>query len=110
VRVLAAKVNASSIESLRQTGDLIKDRLGSVVVVLGAVFNGQANFVAMLTPDLVDKGLHAGDIVKQVSQAAGGRGGGRVETGQGGGKDRSKIDKALGLVKGLVAKDAGSGS
>ena len=108
--MLAAKVNASSVESLRQTGDLIKDRLGSVLVVLGAVFNGQANFVAMLTPDLVDKGLHAGEIVKQVSQAAGGRGGGRAETGQGGGKDSSKLDKALGLVRELVAKDAGTGS
>jgi alanyl-tRNA synthetase len=64
----------------------------------------------MLTPDLVDKGIHAGDIVKQVSQAAGGRGGGRAETGQGGGKDSSKLDKALGLVRELVAKDVGSGS
>jgi len=110
VRVLAARVDASSIESLRQTGDLVKDRMGSVLVVLGAVFNGQANFVAMATPDLVERGLHAGNIVKQVSQAAGGRGGGRAETGQGGGKDSSAIDKALGLVKGLVAGDAGSGS
>jgi alanyl-tRNA synthetase len=110
VRVLSARVNASSIDSLRQSGDLIKDRLGSVLVVLGAVFNGQANFVAMMTPDLVDKGLHAGNIVKQVSQAAGGRGGGRAETGQGAGKDSSKMDKALGLVKELVTKDVGSGS
>ena len=110
VRVLAARVNASSVESLRQTGDLVKDRLGSVLVVLGAVFNGQANFVAMLTSDLVDKGLHAGNIVKQVSQAAGGRGGGRADTGQGGGKDTSGIEKVLGLVKELVAKDVGSGS
>jgi alanyl-tRNA synthetase len=95
---------------MRQTGDMIKDRMGSVLVVLGAVFDGQANFVAMLTPDLVDKKLHAGNIVKQVAQAAGGRGGGRAEMGQGGGRDSSNIDLALGLVKGLVEKDAGSGS
>ena len=102
VTVLAAKVSASNMESLRYVGDLIKERLGSVVVVLGAVYGNQANFVAMVTPDLVARGLNAGQIVKQVAAVAGGSGGGRAALGQAGGKDKRKIDDALRLVRRLV--------
>ena len=102
ITVLAAKVPASNMESLRYTGDLIKERLGSVVVVLGAVYNNQANFVAMVTPDLVARGFNAGQIVKQVAAVADGSGGGRAEMGQAGGKDKRKIDDALKLVRRLI--------
>jgi len=110
IPVLTARVPASNMEALRHTGDLIKERLRSVLVVLGAVYDDQANFVAMLTPDLVKRGLHAGEIVKQVAQVAGGRGGGRAETGQAGGKDIDKLDDALSTVKDLVVKHGDSGT
>ena len=109
IPVLATRVPAANVEALRRTGDLIKERLRSVLLVLGTVCDGQANFVAMATPDLVKKGLHAGDIVKQVAQVAGGRGGGRAEMGQGGGKDIDRLDDALSIVKGLVAKHGNAG-
>lgn len=102
ITVLVAKVPASNMESLRYMGDLIKERLGSVVVVLAAVYGNQANFVAMVTPDLVARGLNAGQIVKQVAAVAGGSGGGRAELGQAGGKDKRKIDDALKLVRRLI--------
>jgi alanyl-tRNA synthetase len=102
ITVLAAKVPASNMESLRYLGDLIKERLGSVVVVLAAAYNNRANFVAMVTPDLVARGLNAGQIVKQVAAVAGGSGGGRAELGQAGGKDKRKIDEALKLVRRLI--------
>jgi alanyl-tRNA synthetase len=102
ISLLAAKVPASNMDSLRHTGDLVKERMGSTVVVLGAVFNNRPNFVAMVTPDLVARGLNAGDIVKQVAAVTGGSGGGRPELGQAGGKDKGKIDDALKLVRGLV--------
>jgi alanyl-tRNA synthetase len=110
IPVLTARVSASNMEALRQTGDMIKDSLESILVVLGAVYGDQANFVAMLTPDLVKKGLHAGEIVKQVAQVTGGRGGGRAEMGQGGGKDINRLDNALGLVRDLVTKHDDSGT
>jgi len=109
IAVLATQVPSSDIEALRRTGDIVRQRLNSVLVVLGTVSDGQAAFVAMATPDLVKSGIHAGDIVKQVAQVAGGRGGGRAEMGQGGGKDIDRIDEALKLVRELVAKHGDAG-
>ena len=109
ITVLTARVSASDMEALLQTGDLIKERLNSVLLVLGADCSGRANFVAMITPDLVKKGLHAGNIVKQVAAVAGGGGGGKAEVGQAGGNDVSRLDNALRLVKELVAKHGDTG-
>ena len=58
----------------------------------------------MVTPDLVAKGLHAGDIVKQVAKVAGGGGGGKATMAEAGGKDVAKLDEALDLVTGLVRR------
>ncbi len=104
VNVLAARVSASNMELLRQMGDWLKDKLGSAVIVLGVVLEGNPRFLAMVTPDLVARGIHAGDIVKQVAQVTGGGGGGKADIGQAGGKDKSKIDEALRLVPKLIAK------
>jgi alanyl-tRNA synthetase len=102
VNVLAARISASNMELLRDIGDWLKDKLGSAVIVLGIVRDGNPKFLAMVTPDLVAKGIHAGDIVRQVAQVTGGGGGGKAEMAQAGGKDRSKIDEALRLVPQLV--------
>lgn len=107
ITVLAAKVPAVSIPALREMGDLLKDRLKSAVIVLGMVHDGKPNFVAMVTPDLVDKGLHAGDIVRQVAAITGGRGGGKATMAQAGGKDKNKLDEAISAVKQLVSKYGG---
>jgi alanyl-tRNA synthetase len=102
--VLVARVPDSSLSSLREMGDLLRDKLGSAVVVLGTICDGNPGFVATVTPDLLDKGFHAGDIVKQVSAVTGGGGGGKATMAQAGGKDKDKIDEALALVKQLVKK------
>jgi alanyl-tRNA synthetase len=104
VFVLAVKVSASSMDALRHTGDVLRDKLTSAVVVLAAVWDDKPNFLAVVTPDLVSKGLNAGDIVKKVAQATGGSGGGRPQLGQGGGKDSDKVEQALKLVAQLVAE------
>ncbi|MFA4837791.1 MAG: alanine--tRNA ligase, partial [Dehalococcoidia bacterium] len=104
VNVLAAKVAASDMELLRQMGDFLRDKLGSGVIVLGAVLDGNPRFLAMVTPDLVKKKIHAGNIVKQVAQITGGGGGGKPEMAQAGGKDASKMDEALKIVPKLIGK------
>ena len=66
--------------------------------------DGKPGFIAMVTPDLVNRGLHAGEIVKQVAKVTGGGGGGKAHMAQAGGKDKGRIDDALRLVKTLVQK------
>ena len=100
--LLIAKAPSMSPESLRTLGDQLKSELKSGIFVLGTVFNDGPYFVAMVTPDLVAKKFHAGDIVKEVARIAGGGGGGRPELGQGSGKDKSKLDEALRQAKQLV--------
>ncbi|MEX2247036.1 MAG: alanine--tRNA ligase [Dehalococcoidia bacterium] len=99
--VVVAKVPASSAEAMREMGDLLRERLGSAVVVLGGVFDGRPNFVAMVTRDLTAR-VHAGNLIKEVAAVAGGGGGGRPDMAQAGGKDASKLDDALDLARGIA--------
>jgi alanyl-tRNA synthetase len=107
VKVLAAQVDADTMETLREMSDWFRDRLGSGVIVLGAAMDGRPGFVAAVTPDLVERGLHAGQLVKAVAQVVGGGGGGKPTLAQAGGKDVSKVGDALQIVSGLVAEHLG---
>ena len=102
VSVLAVSASVSNMDALRHMGDVLREKIGSGVVVLAAVWDDKPSFLAMVTPDLVSRGLNAGDIVKRVAQATGGSGGGRPQLGQGGGKDKDKLEQALKLVAQLV--------
>ena len=104
VTVLAAKVPALSMPILREMGDTLRDKLKSAIVVLATVYNGKPNFLAMVTPDLIAKGFHAGEIINQVAKVTGGGGGGKAAMAQAGGKDAAKIDEALQLVHKLIQK------
>jgi len=95
INALAAQVSAPDMDSLRNMGDMLRDKIGSGVVVLGAVNEGKVNFVAMVTKELQDKGIHAGNIIREVAKVAGGGGGGRPDMAQAGGKDPGKITEAL---------------
>jgi len=103
VTVLSAKVPSLTMPILREMGDTLRDKLKSAIVVLATIYDGKPNFLAMVTPDLVAKGFHAGDIVKQVAKVTGGGGGGKASMAQAGGKDLAKVDEALDLVKSIVA-------
>jgi alanyl-tRNA synthetase len=58
----------------------------------------------MVTPDLVARGFHAGDIIDRVARVTGGGGGGKAAMAQAGGKDPARVDEALRLVRTLVQK------
>ena len=83
-------------------GDFLKSKLSSVVVMLGAVVEGTPILIAMVTPDLVDKGLHAGNLARDTAKVVGGGGGGRPDMAQAGGRDASKLEAALSGVPELV--------
>jgi alanyl-tRNA synthetase len=102
VKLLVAKVRLSNIERMREMSDFIRDKLKSVIVVLGGVYGDRPFFVAAVTPDLVARGYNAGEIVKRVAEVTGGSGGGKAQFAQAGGKYKDKLDEALWLVKGLI--------
>ena len=102
VKVLAAKTSATNVEALREMGDWLKAKLSSGVLVLALVQDGSPLLVSMVTPDLVSKGLHAGNIVREAAQVLGGGGGGRPETAQAGGKRLDKLPEALAKVPEIV--------
>ncbi|HZA23333.1 MAG TPA: DHHA1 domain-containing protein, partial [Dehalococcoidia bacterium] len=102
--VVAGRTSATSTEAMREMGDFIKAKLSSVVVVLGSVINGNPVLVAMATPDLVAKGLHAGNIARDTAKVVGGGGGGQPEMAQAGGRQANKLDEALQGVPELVRR------
>ena len=108
VKVVAGRTSASNADGMREMGDFLKAKLNSAVVVLGAVVNGSPMLVAMVTPDLVDKGLHAGNMVRETAGVIGGSGGGRPEMAQAGGRQADKLDEALGGVPELVRRSLSS--
>lgn len=95
VRVLAAAAPVGDGEALRSLGDVLRERLGSGIVLLGAPVNGKAIFLAMVSRDLVARGYHAGRIVGEMARVAGGGGGGRPEMAQAGGRDAARLEEAL---------------
>ncbi len=104
VSVLSAQVQADNVQVLREMCDTFRERIGAGVVVLGAVVGNKPMLVAAVTPNLVERGLHAGNLIKQVARAVGGGGGGRPTMAQAGGRDPSQLPDALALVPDLVHK------
>jgi alanyl-tRNA synthetase len=102
VKVLTAKTNADSLDTLKEAADHLRDRLGSGVTVLGAVIDGKPKLVATVTPDLIRKGVRAGDIIKGIAPLIGGNGGGRPNMADGGGNDPEGLDSALEMVAEVV--------
>jgi len=102
VSVLATRVDAPSVDALRFMGDSVRKSLPSGVAVLGTLIDNKPMFLALVSKEQVDRGLHAGNILKQVATITGGSGGGRPDTAQGGGKDPGKLDEALAAVPSIV--------
>lgn len=98
-KAVVAEVNVADMDELRNTADMVRDHLGSGVVLLGMAHEGKVNFVCMATKDAVKAGYHAGNIVKATAQAAGGNGGGRPDMAQAGGKDPAALAAALKVAK-----------
>ncbi|MHB8080379.1 MAG: DHHA1 domain-containing protein, partial [Candidatus Krumholzibacteriia bacterium] len=111
LRVVAARVEADGRDALLALGDHVRDRLGTLgVVVLGAEWEGKATLLVSLTPDLVAaKRLHAGDLVKAIAAQVGGRGGGKPNTAQAGLPDAASVEPALAFAAAAVkAGDKGA--
>ncbi|MBI2528015.1 MAG: alanine--tRNA ligase [Candidatus Rokubacteria bacterium] len=105
VPVLAARLDGLDPEGLRSVVDLLRARLGSGVMCLGAVTEGKVNLVASVSRDLTGR-FQAGRLIQEVARLVGGGGGGRPDLAQAGGKDPSSLDAALALVPAWVERVA----
>jgi alanyl-tRNA synthetase len=94
VKVLAARLEGADGKALRETIDKLRDKLGSAVVLLGAVDGDKVALVAGVTADLTAK-VKAGELVGFAAARVGGKGGGRPDMAQGGGTEPGKLDEAL---------------
>ena len=101
-KVLAREVTAKSPKELREFADRIKDRLKSGVIVLGARIDDKVMLICVVTKDLTDR-YKAGQIISSLSEAVGGKGGGRPDMAQGGGSRPDKLGRALESVYELIA-------
>ncbi len=107
VKVVAGTAPVATMEDLRNMTDAIRAKLGSGVVVLGAVTSeGKVNLVAAVTKDLAGR-VHAGNLIREVARICGGGGGGRPDMATAGGKNPERLGEALNAVPGLVGSQLG---
>jgi len=107
VSYIAARIDYQDMNSLREIADTLRNKLKSGVVVLASENQQKVNMVAAATKDLVSRGVHAGNLIREVAKVTGGGGGGRPDMAQAGGKDPSKISQALEKVKVLLEQQLG---
>jgi alanyl-tRNA synthetase len=101
VKVLAHRVDNLERAQMRTLVDQLRDKLGSGVVVLGSASNGNVALIVGVTKDLTSK-IQAGKVIGPVAQKVGGKGGGRPDLAEAGGKDPGALDAALGEAYGVV--------
>ncbi len=101
-RVVATEVEVASADDLRALGDRLRDRLGSGAAVLAARFPEKTSLFAVVTDDLISRGVRADQLVREVAKLTGGSGGGRPHMAQGGVGDPEKVAEALGRASDFV--------
>ncbi|MEI5905734.1 alanine--tRNA ligase [Bacillus spongiae] len=99
IPTLVANVQASDMNALRTMADELKQKVPSGIIVLGSPQGEKVNIIAVVSKDLVEKGYHAGKLVKEVASRCGGGGGGRPDMAQAGGKNPQQLDSALSFVE-----------
>jgi alanyl-tRNA synthetase len=95
VQLIAKKVDVNDMNQLRTMVDDLKNKLGSGIVLLAAVNDNKVQLITGVTKDLIEKGFHAGKLIKEAASICGGGGGGRPDMAQAGGKNPQKIEEAL---------------
>jgi alanyl-tRNA synthetase len=101
VKVLAHRVDNLERAQLRTLVDQLRDKIGSGVVVLGSASNGTVSLIVGVTKDLTSR-VQAGKVIGPVAQKVGGKGGGRPDLAEAGGKDAAALDGALDSAYGVV--------
>jgi len=102
VKTVKARFDQLDMEALRNTADTLKNKLGSGVVILASGYGDKVSLIVTATKDVLEKGIHSGNIIRELAKIAGGGGGGRPDMAQAGGKDVNKIDEVLNAADKIV--------
>ena len=102
VKLITKEFADYNINDLRGLSDDIKAAHKGIVMVFATVSGGKVTFLVSITDDLLEKGLHAGNMIKQIAAACGGGGGGKADMAQAGAKDPSKINDAFAVAETLI--------
>ncbi len=105
---MTERIPTVDVPTLQKLADGIAGKLKSGVVVLAGVSDGKVVFIGKVTADLVGRGFHAGNMLREVAKIAGGGGGGKPEFAQAGGKDASKADEALAKAAEIIKTQVGA--
>jgi alanyl-tRNA synthetase len=103
IKLVTAEIPEADDKSLKGLGDQLRDKLQSGVILLGSRGEGKATLVAMVSKDLCDK-VSAGKLVGELAPLLGGKGGGRPDMAQAGGKEEAKLPQALAAAAAALEK------
>ena len=104
VPTLITQLEDTPMETLREMSDWFRNKAKSGVFVAGSVNNDKPLLMVAVTDDLTKKGLHAGNIIREIAKVVGGGGGGRPNLAQAGGNDVTKLPNALEKARSLIAE------
>jgi alanyl-tRNA synthetase len=93
--VITKRIDGLELDDVRNLGDKLIDKLENGILIFAITGEGKLTFLAMASKSAVEKGVHAGKLIKEIGKVAGGGGGGKPHMAQAGGKDLSKIDEAI---------------
>ena len=102
VKLITKAFSGYDIDQLRTLSDEIKANNKGIVMVFATENDEKVTFLVSVTDDLLDKGYHAGNMIKQIAAACGGGGGGKADMAQAGAKDPSKINDAFAVAESLI--------
>jgi alanyl-tRNA synthetase len=104
VPALITQLEGVPMETMREMSDWFRGKAKSGVFVAGSNIDGKPQLIVVVTDDLTKRGLHAGNIIREVAGIVGGGGGGRPTMAQAGGKNSDKLPEALELARLLVSR------
>ncbi len=108
VTLVVGEVSGAGADALRSGIDYVRNKKGSSAVLLATIEDGKVTLVAGMSKDLVERGLKAGDLIKEICPLVGGKGGGRPDMAQGGGTDPKGLAKALDKAREWIAAKLGA--
>ena len=107
IKYIVLDAGLSSIDDMRTLGDKAKEKLKDGLIILYSKGDNTTTVLAMASKEAVSKGIHAGNIIKEITKMGNGSGGGRPDMAQGGIKDNSKLDEIIKAIPSIIEKSIG---